>query len=130
MRYRSIATLCLFAIASLVVVKYLFLRSSNLLLLPVGLFEARCSMLKSGQRSAWPRWLCREQSMATFALPTDVCWKPVPQFVVTSKLPVWRLTRTPAFKAARRSLAGAVRQTLFQGGNGPELPEADGGFAS
>src|SRR5438552_11019508 len=83
-------------------------------------------MLKSGPRSAWPRWLCREQSMATFALPTDVCWKPVPQFVVTSKLPVWRLTRTPAFKAARRSLAGAVRQTLFQGGNGPELPEADG----
>jgi len=38
------------------------------------------------------------------------------------------LTRTPAFKAARRSLAGAVRQTLFQGGNDPELPDlTDGG---
>jgi hypothetical protein len=85
-------------------------------------------MLKSGPRSAWPRCLCMEQSMVTFSLPTDVCWKQVPQFVVMSKLPVWALTRTPAFKAARRSLAGAVRQTLFQGGNGPELPDlTDGG---
>src|SRR6266550_7755110 len=85
-------------------------------------------MLKSGPRSARPRWLCMEQSMATFSLPTDVCWEPVPHFVVMSKLPVWPLTRTPAFKAARRSLAGAVRQTLFQGGNDPELPDlTDGG---
>src|SRR5205823_7828803 len=85
-------------------------------------------MLKSGPRSARPRWLCMEQSTATFSLPTDVCWEPVPHFMVMSKLPVWPLTRTPAFKAARRSLAGAVRQTLFQGGNDPELPDlTDGG---
>src|SRR5207253_5562322 len=71
-------------------------------------------MLKSGPRSARPRWLCMEQSTATFSLPTDVCWEPVPHFVVMSKLLVWPLTRTPAFKATRRSLAGAVRQTLFQ----------------
>ena len=46
MRYRSIATLCLFGNGSLVVVKYPFLRSCNLLLLPGGLFEARCARRK------------------------------------------------------------------------------------
>src|SRR5205085_11402768 len=72
------------------------------------------STLKFGPRSARPRWLGMEQSTATFSLPTDVCWEPVPHYVKISKLPVWPLTRTPAFKAARRSLAGAVRQTLSQ----------------
>src|SRR5437867_1003090 len=80
-------------------------------------------MLKSGPRSAWPRWLCMEQSMATFSLPTDVCWEPVPHFVVMSKLPVWPLTRTPAFKATRRSLV----KTLKSGNTDPELPDLTDG---
>src|SRR5438552_1938476 len=46
MRYRSIATLCLFGIASLVALKYAFLWYWNLLFLPGGLSEARCARRK------------------------------------------------------------------------------------
>ena len=56
MRYRSIATLCLFGIASIVALKYPFCGSRNLLLLPGRLCEAGCA---GRELTIRPAYLCR-----------------------------------------------------------------------